>query len=288
MKDTSYYTQKGAFVKPGKNNFFKASFVPRRTYWKQMFWKGGEAVDRRRGLAFACMMSLLLTLPVPEAALETDMPLQVEVEAGKRRDEVPLVALTFDDGPRRDTTGPLLDELALREVPATFFLVGNRIPGNEELIRRMRADGHQIGVHTFEHIVITDLSHRDFDLQVGKTRALLTGVLGEGDFWLRPPYGIVDESVAKWSDCPLILWSVDPEDWKDQDVDRIVAAVVEHVEDGDIILMHDIYHSSVEAALRVVDTLLGQGYCFATVEQLMAERGVEPEDGAIYRSLPGI
>ena len=245
-------------------------------------------MDRRRGLAFACMMSLLLTLPVPEAALETDMPLQVEVEAGKRRDEVPLVALTFDDGPRRDTTGPLLDELALREVPATFFLVGNRIPGNEELIRRMRADGHQIGVHTFEHIVITDLSHRDFDLQVGKTRALLTGVLGEGDFWLRPPYGIVDESVAKWSDCPLILWSVDPEDWKDEDVDRIVAAVVEHVEDGDIILMHDIYHSSVEAALRVVDTLLGQGYCFATVEQLMAERGVEPEDGAIYRSLPGI
>ena len=92
--------------------------------------------------------------------------------------------------------------------------------------------------------------------------------------------------MARWADSPLVLWSVDPEDWKDQDVDRIVAAVVEHVEDGDIILMHDIYHTSVEAALRVVDTLLNRGYCFVTVEQLMEQRQVEPEDGAVCRRCP--
>ena len=85
---------------------------------------------------------------------------------------------------------------------------------------------------------------------------------------------------------PLVLWSVDPEDWKDKDVDRIVAAVVEHVKDGDIILMHDIFDTSVDAALRVVDNLLSEGYCFVTVEQLMEERQVEPAEGTVFRALP--
>ena len=207
---------------------------------------------------------------------------QVEFPAG----DPPLVALTFDDGPRNTTTGPLLEGLALREVCATFFLVGSRIEGSEELIQEMAQAGHQIGVHTYDHVMVTDLSRKDFDLQVGKTRALLCDILGPGDYWLRPPYGIVDPSVEKWADGPLILWSVDPEDWKDRDTDRIVAAVTEHVSDGDVILMHDIYDSSVEAALRIVDILLSQGYCFVTVEQLMDLRGVEPEKGELYTALP--
>ena len=160
------------------------------------------------------------------------------------------------------------------------------IEGCEELIRDMAAAGNQVGVHTYDHVMVTDLSREDFDLQVGRTRALLADILGPGDYWLRPPYGIVDSSVEQWADGPLILWSVDPEDWKDRDADRITAAVVEHVKDGDIILMHDIYDSSVQAALRVVDTLLDRGFCFVTVEQLMQLRGVEPEKGELYLSLP--
>lgn len=206
----------------------------------------------------------------------------VELDTG----EPPLVALTFDDGPRNSTTGRLLEGLALREVPATFFLVGERIAGSEDLIREMEAAGHQIGIHTYDHVRVTELSHRDFDLQVSKTRALLTDILGEGDYWLRPPYGIVDWSVEQWADGPLILWSVDPEDWKYQDADRIVDCVTRQVEDGDIILMHDIYDTSVDAALRIVDELMDRGYCFVTVEQLMDLRGVQPENGALYTSLP--
>ena len=78
---------------------------------------------------------------------------------------------------------------------------------------------------------------------------------------------------------------MDPEDWKDDDVDRVTAAVVEHVGDGDIILLHDLFPSSAQAALRIVDTLLAKGYCFVTVEQLMAERGVTPEAGVRYRKI---
>jgi len=204
----------------------------------------------------------------------------------KLPDEPPLVALTFDDGPRNSTTRPLLEGLALREVPATFFLVGERMEGSEELIRRMDADGHQIGIHTYDHVRMTRLSREEYNGQVERTRAALEDILGPGEYWLRPPYGIVDETVTAWADGPLILWSVDPEDWKDGNVERIVSSVVDRAKDGDIILMHDIYESSVEAALRIVDTLLDRGYCFVTVEQLMELRRVEPAAGELYSGFP--
>ena len=77
---------------------------------------------------------------------------------------------------------------------------------------------------------------------------------------------------------------MDPEDWKDHDVGRIVAGVTEHVEDGDIILMHDIYDSTVDAAVQAVDVLLSRGYCFVTVEELLERNGVEIQNGVCYRS----
>ena len=236
-------------------------------------------MDRKKFAAFLCVLALVCALPGPEPVQRADVPAQVTVGGA------PLVALTFDDGPRSSTTGPLLDGLELREVPATFFLVGNRIPGNEDLVRRMAAEGHQIGIHTYDHVELKGLSRRDFDLQVGKTRALITRLAGDGSYWLRPPYGFLDRNAGSWCGGPVILWSVDPEDWKDKDIDRIVAAVTEHVSDGDIILLHDLFPSSAQAALRIVDALLARGYCFVTVEQLMAERGVTPEAGARYRKI---
>ena len=201
-------------------------------------------------------------------------------------DRIPLVALTFDDGPRPDTTGALLDGLALRGVPATFFLVGERIEGSEELLLRMKQEGHQIGIHTYDHVLMTQLSRAEFEEQLALTRSRLGELLGEGEYWLRPPYGILDDNVVRWADGPLILWSVDPEDWKDRDRNRIVELVVSRAKDGDIILMHDIYHSSVDAALDIVDKLQERGFCFVTVEQLMELSGTEPSAGELYRSLP--
>ena len=150
----------------------------------------------------------------------------------------------------------------------------------------MAAEGHQVGVHTFEHVMLTDLSRRDYDVQVGRTRALLAQIAGPGDYWLRPPYGITDQAAEQWAASPLILWSVDPEDWKDRDVHRIVSAVTEHVKDGDIILLHDIYDSSVDAALAIADNLTARGFTFVTVEQLAALRGVSPQAGVKYHKFP--
>ena len=119
-------------------------------------------------------------------------------------------------------------------------------------MRRMAEDGHQIGVHSYDHSCISDLSRADFDLQVGRTRGVLSAVLGSGDFWLRPPYGIIDDAGLRWAASPVVL-------------------------------LHDIYDSSVDAALQIADALSGQGYCFVTVEQLLQAKGIQPQDGTVYR-----
>jgi len=244
-------------------------------------WKRPELIWRVVLIAILLLAGLIWLPPqsVPSSSeLELTIP---QTPAGPK-----LVALTFDDGPRRDTTAALLDGLKEREVKATFFLIGKQIQSNCDLVLRMAQEGHQIGVHTFDHVQVTGLDYWSFISQVEGTRWPLYRLLGERELWLRPPYGIYDENVARWADSPVILWSVDPEDWKDENVQRITDHVVGRVKDGDIILMHDIYPSSVEAALAIVDTLLDRGYRFVTVERLLQERGIYPEIGAVYNSAP--
>lgn len=212
-----------------------------------------------------------------EKTVQVDASLNIE-------SPVKLIALTFDDGPRRATTAALLDGLAQRGVPATFFLIGEQIVGQEDLVRRMDAEGHQIGIHTYDHVTLTGLNRVDFDAQVDRTRQLLKGILGHNDFLLRPPYGLYDEGVLRKAEAPIILWSIDPEDWGDKDADREVAHIVSQARDGAIVLMHDIYPASVEAALRVVDELHTRGYLFVTVDQLFAARGIVLQDGEVYNN----
>ncbi len=194
----------------------------------------------------------------------------------------PLIALTFDDGPRRSTTTQLLDGLAQRGVPATFFLIGELVPDNEDIVARMEAEGHQVGIHTWDHVSLTGLNARDFYSQVERTGTLLYQILGHGGFALRPPYGMVDNGVKKRAGAPIILWSVDPTDWDDKNTQRIVEQVVSQAQDGDIILLHDIYPTSVEAALQIVDALHAKGFLFVTVEELARQRQVPLEPGEVY------
>ena len=202
-------------------------------------------------------------------------------------DDIPVVALTFDDGPHPEHTRRLMEGLAAREVPATFFLVGERLAGNESLVQELAVQGHQIGIHTWDHVMLDDtVSTAEFLSQLSRTRQELWEILGEGDYWLRPPYGIIRSELQKLEEGPLIIWSVDPEDWKDRNRARIVSYVLERVKDGDIILMHDMFGASVDAALEIVDELQGRGFCFVTVEQLMTMRDVEPEGGRRYNSVP--
>lgn len=199
-------------------------------------------------------------------------------------EEPKYVALTFDDGPRSDTTTRLLDGLLTRGASATFFLVGEQIAGNEDLVRRMRDEGHQVGNHSWSHMMLKGQSNAVVDREIGKTDALLKEVLGDGTYWVRPPYGLLNESQKKRFTVPLVHWSVDPEDWKLRDTAKDVQAVLEKVQPGDIILMHDSVPETVDAALEIVDTLQAQGYTFVTVEELLRLYGVTPEPGVFYLS----
>ena len=194
------------------------------------------------------------------------------------------VALTFDDGPRQGTTNRLLDGLRERGASATFFLVGEKAEANPELVKRMRAEGHQIGNHTWSHVRLDDATPDTIQREVGKTDTLLANLLGPGSYWLRPPYGFISPGTKKEISVPMVKWSVDPRDWESRDTAKVVKAVLENVEPNSIILLHDIYSTSVDAALRIVDILQKQGYCFVTVEELLCLNGITPEAGQMYRS----
>lgn len=181
------------------------------------------------------------------------------------------VALTFDDGPHKIYTRELLDGLAERKVHATFFVVGKNIEGNEELIERMEQEGHLIGNHTYDHVKICDLSGEDACVQVEKTSALVREITGHDTEFVRPPFGAWNKEMECSFVMIPVLWDVDPLDWTTKNADLVVQRVLGDVENGDIILLHDFYESSVKAALRIVDELSKQGYEFVTVDELILE-----------------
>ena len=198
--------------------------------------------------------------------------------------EPKYAALTFDDGPRPGTTDRLLDGLLERDAAATFFVIGEQVRGNEALLRRMAAEGHQIGNHTYSHVRLLKMEKDAVVEEVHKAEVTLEAAVGKGDFWLRPPYGGIDAARAGQIHTPMIYWSVDPQDWKLLDAGKVVEAVVGTVQPGDIILLHDFYPTSVDAALEIIDQLQGEGYTFVTVEELFRIQGVEPQAGVLYAS----
>ena len=203
-----------------------------------------------------------------------------EIPAGEK-----YVALTFDDGPRRGTTERLLDGLKERGARATFFLIGRQVEDNAGLVTRMAEEGHQIGNHTWSHQRLDGVLPDAAAQEVTRTEAALEALLGGGEYWLRPPYGQVAEG-ANFG-VPMVKWSVDPRDWESRNTEKVTRAILDSVEPGSIILLHDIYPTSVEAALRVVDKLQEEGYWFVTVEELLWLNGVTPEAGRMYRTGKG-
>lgn len=181
------------------------------------------------------------------------------------------VALTFDDGPHQTCTPALLDGLKQRGVKATFFLMGENIEGKEALVRRMQEEGHLIGNHSFRHIQMTKEAADQACAEIEQTGQLIQSITGKPPEYLRPPYGAWNEQLECRISMTTVLWNVDSLDWKLQNTERIVRRVEKDVKSGDIILMHDIFETSVEAALRIVDDLQKQGYEFVTVDELLVD-----------------
>lgn len=185
--------------------------------------------------------------------------------------EKPSIAITFDDGPSGRYTGRLLDGLKERNVKASFFLIGENAKENPELVERIYKEGHLIGNHTYSHVQMTHLSEEAAVREIEKTDQVISAITGEHVAYMRPPFGAWQRELEVRMEVLPVLWSVDPLDWTTENVDEIVSKVVTEVEEGDIILLHDCYASSVEAALRIVDILQKEGYEFVTVDRLLID-----------------
>ena len=185
--------------------------------------------------------------------------------------EKPSIAITFDDGPSSRYTGRLLDGLKERSVKASFFLIGENAEENPVLVERIYKEGHLIGNHTYSHVQMTHLSEEAAVREIEKTDQVISAITGEHVAYMRPPFGAWQRELEVRMEVLPVLWSVDPLDWTTENVDEIVSKVVTEVEKGDIILLHDCYASSVEAALRIVDILQKEGYEFVTVDRLLID-----------------
>lgn len=194
-----------------------------------------------------------------------------------------LVALTFDDGPSGRFTRRLLEGLEQRNAKATFLLCGYRMEQYPDLTREIFEKGHEIGLHGYSHHSMNDMCQRDTAQEIKKTLALLPK--GCKVSFLRPPGGLCStcvQTVAKEFNLAILHWSVDPKDWAIHDATAIEKEVISHVHDGDIILLHDMSDSSVDAALKIVDELQKQGFRFVTASQLAQARNTTLIPGTKY------
>lgn len=222
----------------------------------------GKILEKSMMIGEAVILLLLLLF---YAGRQAAVPQQTDAEAS------PLyrIALTFDDGPHPVYTPKLLDGLESRGVLATFFVTGENAAQYPDILRRMDEAGHLIGNHTYTHMQYTSTNREQFRQELVKTNTLLGEITGKETTFVRPPYGSWDKSFETELNMFPVLWTIDPLDWCTADADCIVQRVEAKAEDGAIILLHDYYDTSIQAALRIVDDLTAGGYRFVTVEEML-------------------
>ena len=202
-------------------------------------------------------------------------------------EDTKYVALTFDDGPSGKYTRQLLDGLYDRGVKATFLLCGYRIKDYPDITQRIFDEGHEIGYHGYSHQNMSQMSRRAIAAEIMDTQALLPE--GCNPVFLRPPGGCCSDGVrqvAQARQLAILNWSVDPRDWATHDTAAVEQAVLKNVKDGDIVLLHDMTTSSVQAALDIVDVLLSQNYEIVTVSELAKVRHAALKPGQEYCCFP--
>lgn len=186
--------------------------------------------------------------------------------------EVKMVALTFDDGPSNNTD-KILDVLQEFDCKATFFVVGSRISQYSGQLKRLSDMGCEVGSHTFNHKYLTSLSPEDMQTEMNRTDEAVESVTGQRTKSIRPPGGFYNDDVCSRINVPIIMWSVDTQDWKTRDPQSIAHIATSGIKDGDIILMHDLYSTTAEAVRAIVPSLLSQGFRIVTISELLDAHG---------------
>jgi peptidoglycan/xylan/chitin deacetylase (PgdA/CDA1 family) len=180
------------------------------------------------------------------------------------------IALTFDDGPVPGVTERILDELKRRDLPATFFMIGRQVATAPELARRVLAEGHEIGNHTFTHRKLTELADEEIAGELDGAAKSFAQNLGYRAAWLRPPFGAFRRNqggLAQSRHLGVALWSVDSQDWQKPPGARIVESIVTKSQPGSIILCHEL-SGTADCLGQILDELVAAKFQFSTVSTL--------------------
>ena len=193
----------------------------------------------------------------------------------------PMLAITFDDGPNVHTMR-LLEALEQYDSRATFFMVGTNVPYFKAEIQKMIQIGCELGNHTTHHVRLSQKTAPEIRTEIEQTDLWVYDVVGQKPTLIRPPYGQVNELVQETVNAPLVFWSVDTLDWELKDKDKVRDYVMETVQDGDIVLLHDIHRTTVDAMIECIPMLVEEGYQLVTVSEMAKHRGVTMESGEKY------
>ncbi|MGC6425813.1 MAG: polysaccharide deacetylase family protein [Akkermansiaceae bacterium] len=189
----------------------------------------------------------------------------------------PHVAMSFDDGPHPQNTPRLLDMLRKRNIRATFYVIGNNVDRYPHIARRIVAEGHEIGNHTYTHRKLTSLSSSEVRKEMQRTQDAIARATGVKPRTMRPPYGALRndqrQMIMKDFGYPTVLWSVDPRDWQRPGPSVVTSRILAGAGNGAIILAHDLHAPTVAAMPATFEGLLSRGYQFVTVSQLLAQKG---------------
>jgi peptidoglycan/xylan/chitin deacetylase (PgdA/CDA1 family) len=186
----------------------------------------------------------------------------------------PYIAMTFDDGPSPETTPRLLDILKQRNIKVTFFMIGQNAERNPAIVKRILAEGHEIGNHSWTHPQLSKLSDDRVTEEINKTQNAIKDASGYTPVLIRPPYGAITARQKEWIEnqfgLSVIIWSVDPFDWKRPGSSVIEQRILAGARPGAIVLSHDIHKQTVDAMPATLDALAAKGFKFVTVSQLIA------------------
>lgn len=193
------------------------------------------------------------------------------------------IALTFDDGPNGEKTKKLIDLLNQNKMHATFFMVGNRMASEKNTVLEVLRYGNEIGSHSYNHQNLTHLKKEELIEEENLTNQIYKSITGTDLKFLRPPYGNINDLMKENLNYIFINWNIDTEDWRYKNLDHIYNEVLSNVKDGDIILMHDLYDSTIEAVEHLLPQLYVNGYQVVTITELANLKGKSLEYGQVYR-----
>lgn len=236
--------------------------------WTQWAMNGAPAGTEGAGLRID---GIRASITFKGAAAPAENPVGGAVDPSR-----PMIALTFDDGPRAAVTNRILDSLAANGGRATFFMVGTSINGNAAVIQRMVSQGCEVANHTNDHKYLSKLGAEGITSQLGAVNQKVAAACGVSPVLMRPPGGYINDNtlaVLKNLGMPAIMWSIDTRDWQHRNPQKTIETVLTQVKDGDIILMHDLYETTAQAAEVLIPELTARGYQLVTVSELASCRG---------------